>query len=105
MNLHSKRIGLALSGGGMRAAVYHLGVLRYLAEAGLFDKITSISSVSGASLCIGAIFAANQNKWPPGHEFLSDTLPAVCELLQNHDIQKAALRRLPFSPRYSDLTY
>ena len=28
------KIGLALSGGGMRAAIFHLGVLKWLAEQG-----------------------------------------------------------------------
>jgi len=95
-----KRIGLALSGGGIRAAIYHLGVLKYLAEVGLFDNITSISSVSGASLCVGAIFAVNNNKWTDGERFLSETLPSVCELIQSTDIQKSALLRLPFTPKY-----
>jgi len=51
MKLNNRLIGLALSGGGIRAAVFHLGVLKYLAEAGLFERIVSISSVSVVSLC------------------------------------------------------
>ena len=39
-------IGLALSGGGFRATVYHLGVLARLAEQDLLEKVTYISSVS-----------------------------------------------------------
>jgi NTE family protein len=100
LNLHNKRIGLALSGGGMRAAIFHLGVLKRLAHSGLFEKITSISSVSGASLCMGAIYAVHNNKWPGGREFLAYTLPKVRELMLSNDIQKSALRRLPFSPHY-----
>jgi NTE family protein len=95
-----RRIGLALSGGGMRAAIYHLGVLKYLAQVGLFDKIASISSVSGASLCIGAIFAVNGNKWCTGEQFLNEILPKVREIMLTCDIQKSAIRRLPFSPKY-----
>ena len=93
-----KRIGLALSGGGIRAAVFHLGVLCGLAEAGQFSKITSISSVSGASLCIGLIFAANKNRWPTGKEFLEKILPRARELILTQNIQRASLLRLPFSP-------
>ncbi|MCL1866925.1 MAG: hypothetical protein FWF82_05905, partial [Oscillospiraceae bacterium] len=100
MNLHNKRIGLALSGGGMRAAIYHLGVLKYLAESGLYANISAVSSVSGASLCIGAMFAVNENKWVSGEAFLHDTLPRVREMMLGCDIQKSALRRLPFSPKY-----
>jgi len=98
MDLSKVRIGLALSGGGIRAAIFHLGALQYLAEAGLFGKIASVSSVSGASLCIGAIFAVNDNKWPAGDAFLHSVRPKVSGLILHHDIQKSALRRLPISP-------
>jgi NTE family protein len=45
---------LCLSGGGYRAALFHLGAARRLAEVGILQKITDISSVSG-----GSIFAAH----------------------------------------------
>jgi len=92
------KIGLALSGGGIRAAIFHLGVLEYLAETGLYGKITSISSVSGASICIGLIFAANKNKWPTAVEFQKNIQPLVRRLIIGENIQRAALVRLPFSP-------
>src|SRR5690349_2975399 len=44
------RIGLALSGGGYRAAGFHLGTLKKLNELGILDKIHVISSVSGGSI-------------------------------------------------------
>jgi NTE family protein len=96
--LSKLRIGLALSGGGIRAAVFHLGVLEFLAKSGLFSKLTSISSVSGASMCIGAIFAANNNKWPTEKQFLHIVQPKVKRMILEQNIQQAALRRLPFSP-------
>jgi len=49
------RIGLALSGGGFRAALYHIGVLAKLAEMDLLRKVEAISCVSGGSI-IGAHF-------------------------------------------------
>lgn len=42
-------IGVALSGGGYRAAAWGLGVLLYLADAGLNRDVVTISSVSGGS--------------------------------------------------------
>ena len=45
-----KRIGLALSGGGFRAAAYHLGTFRKLQDLGLLDKIDVLSCVSGGSI-------------------------------------------------------
>ena len=44
------KIGLALSGGGYRAAAYHVGTLRALRYLGLLDKVDVISSVSGGSI-------------------------------------------------------
>src|SRR5439155_17700197 len=48
------RIGLALSGGGFRASLYHLGLVRFLRDGGILPRITHITSVSG-----GSIFAAH----------------------------------------------
>jgi predicted acylesterase/phospholipase RssA len=47
------RIGLALSGGGFRAALYHIGVLAKLAELDVLRKVEVLSCVSGGSI-IGA---------------------------------------------------
>jgi NTE family protein len=51
-----KKIGLSLSGGGYRAAAYHLGTLRKLNEMGILDEIDVISSISGGSIT-GACYA------------------------------------------------
>ena len=58
LNGASKRIGLTLSGGGFRAAAFHLGVLRELRSRKLLDKIDLISCVSGGSIA-GAFLALN----------------------------------------------
>ena len=46
----NRRIGLALSGGGFRATLFHLGVIRCLRDVGLLKDVTVISSVSGGSI-------------------------------------------------------
>lgn len=51
-----RKLGLALSGGGFRASLYHLGVLRRLAELDLLRRIEVISTVSGGSV-VGALYA------------------------------------------------
>jgi NTE family protein len=53
-----KRIGLALSGGGFRAAGFHLGVMRELQRRGILPKLDLISCVSGGSIA-GATLAAH----------------------------------------------
>jgi len=49
------RLGLALSGGGFRAAFFHLGVLAQMADQGLLRSVEVISTVSGGSI-IGALY-------------------------------------------------
>ncbi len=44
------KLGLALSGGGFRASLFHIGVLAQLAEQGLLHEIQTISCVSGGSI-------------------------------------------------------
>ncbi len=53
-------IGVALSGGGFRATFAALGVIRFLADAGLLGNVRYISSVSGGSVANGVV-ATN---WP-----------------------------------------
>jgi NTE family protein len=48
-------IALALSGGGYRAMVFHLGALLRLNEVGLLGKLARVSSVSGGSITAGAL--------------------------------------------------
>src|SRR5437667_7130161 len=45
--LRDKRVGLAFSGGGIRSATFHLGVLQMLAEYGLLRQFDYLSTVSG----------------------------------------------------------
>jgi NTE family protein len=54
-----KKMGLALSGGGFRAAAFHLGVMRKLQSLGLFSCLDLLSCVSGGSIA-GAFVAL---KW------------------------------------------
>jgi predicted acylesterase/phospholipase RssA len=44
------KIGLALSGGGFRASLYHLGVLARLAELDVLRNVEVLSCVSGGSI-------------------------------------------------------
>src|SRR5262245_5552365 len=58
-------IGLSLSGGGFRATLFHLGVIRFLRDAELLPYLTHVFSVSG-----GSIMAAHLAlRWP---QYLGD---------------------------------
>jgi NTE family protein len=63
MNMASnKKIGLALSGGGVRAAAFHLGVLEKLFEMNILSNINVISTVSGGSIA-GGYFLINKDSF------------------------------------------
>lgn len=49
------KLGLAFSGGGIRAALFHIGVLAQLAERDVLRHVCVISTVSGGSI-IGAFY-------------------------------------------------
>ena len=93
------KIGLALSGGGIRALLFHLGVFEWLAKNNLFEQIKRISTVSGASLCVGMIYSHSNLHWPSSEIFLSKALPSIKESLKN-DLQAFAILDLMLSPRY-----
>ena len=46
-------VGLALSGGGYKAAAYHLGALIRLNELGWLPRLSRVASVSGGSIAAG----------------------------------------------------
>jgi len=48
-------IGLALSGGGYRATLFHAGALLRLNELGILPRLDSVSSVSGGSITAGIL--------------------------------------------------
>lgn len=82
------KIGLALSGGGMRAIIFHLGVLKYLAEKKLLEKINYISSVSGGSITIALMYTNNNMRWVNSEEYLTRVLPSIRRLILNEDIER-----------------
>jgi NTE family protein len=48
-------IGLALSGGGFRAVLFHIGSILRLNDSGILSRLKRISSVSGGSIAAGAL--------------------------------------------------
>ena len=87
------RIGLALSGGGVRALVFHLGVLSRLAREGRLSQIEVVSSVSGGSLCMGLIMAQTKYRWPSDGEYLLDVLPAIRTILTSTNLNSTLFWR------------
>ena len=82
-----KKLGLALSGGGYRAAIYHLGTLIKLKELGILNKIDVISSNSG-----GSITAACYSLYHENFEEFEQKLKT--------GIKKGIISRVLISPRF-----
>lgn len=83
---------LALSGGGYRASVFHLGVLARLAREEQLENVTFLSTVSGGSLVTGLVFTLNGNTWPTSRQYLEKVLPAARKLFTTTDMQRSLLQ-------------
>lgn len=75
--LDDLKIGLALSGGGVRASAFHMGVLARLGEEDLLKKVNMTSTVSGGSLLLGLVYTANNNRWPNKEQLEKVVYPFV----------------------------
>lgn len=63
---------LCLSGGGYRAAAYHLGALQRLNELGLLSTVHELRAVSGGSLLaawLAVLIMRNGGRWPTPDEW------------------------------------
>lgn len=67
------KLGLSLSGGGYRAAAFHLGTLNKLQEMGLLQKADVISTISGGSI-IGAYYCLEKDNYAQFSQSLYDGL-------------------------------
>jgi predicted acylesterase/phospholipase RssA len=89
------KIGLALSGGGFRASLYHLGLVRFLRDAGILPQVTHITSVSG-----GSIFAAHLVlNWDRYNNSTKEFDAAASEFLTfvGLDVRNRIARRFPWT--------
>lgn len=72
---------LCLSGGGYRAALFHLGAVRRLNECGVLGRMDLVSSVSGGSI-LAAHLARVLSPWPRTGEVVTDWTPCVAAPFQ-----------------------
>jgi NTE family protein len=87
------KIALALSGGGFRATVFHLGVLARLADGTQLENVSLLSTVSGGSLCAGLVFALNGFEWPSSAAYCEKILPAIRQLMTTVDLKSLLIKR------------
>lgn len=98
-------ISLALSGGGIRAMAFHMGVLRCLSKYKLIEKIRRISSVSGGSLLIGLILNESGMKWPDSRTYEEHVFPKLKEKLCSRCLMAGMLRLLIMPTNFHLLLY
>lgn len=56
------KLGLSLSGGGYRAAAFHLGTIRKLQQMGILERVDVISTISGGSIT-GAYYCLQKDDY------------------------------------------
>lgn len=88
---HQHAIGLALSGGGIRAMAFHCGVLRWLAETERLERISQLSTVSGGTLACGLVLALNGWRWPTSAQYLAEVSPRMKAVLTAQNIVLTAI--------------
>jgi NTE family protein len=96
--VHEPAVALCLSGGGYRAALFHLGALRRLNEVGALSYVNLVSTVSGGSILAGHL-ATYLSPWPPAGESFTDwnRLEEAFRRFVKHDIRTwPVLKRLLF---------
>ena len=92
------KIGLALSGGGIRATVFHLGILARFASQSLLENITFLSTVSGGSLAIALVWVTSGRSWPTSEIFLKQCVPEAQKLTTERNLQSAYILQTLLSP-------
>jgi len=90
-----QQIGLALSGGGFRATLFHLGLIRFLRDAKILPNVSHVTSVSGGSI-LAAHLVLNWDRYT-GSEAEFDA--AAGELLSfvRLDVRNRIVRRIPLA--------
>jgi predicted acylesterase/phospholipase RssA len=97
------KVGLALSGGGFRASLYHIGVLASLAERDMLRHVEVISCVSGGSILgmyyylkLRELLNGTADKDITREHYIELVRQIECEFLDG--VQKNLRMRALFSP-------
>jgi|GEM_PF-2149684 len=91
MEDNKKLFGLCLSGGGFRATLFHLGVIKFLRDAGELENVTHIFSVSGGSI-LAAHLVLNWEKYNGSEEDFEAMAEQVIRLTKS-DVRGRVIRK------------
>ena len=87
------KLGLALSGGGFRATLFHLGGVRFLRDAGALRDVTDIAAVSGGSI-LAAHLVLNWDQYNGDEQRFAEAAAQIVKFVQ-FDVRNHIVRRLP----------
>lgn len=87
----SPKLIVCLSGGGLRAMLFHLGTIRALRRCGLLENISDLVSVSGGSI-VAAHLIANWSKYCGNEEEVAAVENEVLDLAKR-DLRGRIVRR------------
>ena len=88
-----KGIGLALSGGGFRATLFHLGVVAFLRDSNRLKDVTHITSVSGGSI-LAAHLVLKWDKYTGTQEDFEQAAGEIYKFVRR-DVRGRVYRRAP----------
>lgn len=89
----ASNIGLALSGGGFRATLHHLGLVRYLRDAGILPHVKDIAAVSGGSI-LAAHLVLNWDRYTGDDAAFAEAAAEIVRFVQ-FDVRNRIVRRMP----------
>lgn len=87
------KIGLALSGGGFRATLFHLGLVRFLRDANILRQVTHMTSVSGGSI-MAAHLALNWDRYNGSMEEFDQAASHLLDFIRL-DVRNRILKHFP----------
>jgi len=86
------RVALALSGGGFRATLFHLGVIAFLRDCGTLPLVTELCAVSGGSI-IGAHLVSHWRDYTSDDDETFDRTASALIAFAKRDVRGRVLRR------------
>src|SRR5258708_36398208 len=89
----TSKIGLALSGGGFRATLFHLGVVAAFRQLGRLGEVGVISCVSGGSI-IGAHLVLNWHRYTSTDKGPFECAARELVAITTADVRGQIIRRL-----------
>lgn len=89
------KISLALSGGGFRATLFHLGVVRFLHDAGILKKVGRVAAVSGGSI-LAAHLGLNWKRYTTSDEEFEIAAQEIIKFIRE-DVRGRVVRRWIFA--------